>query len=300
MTVSKPRTRDGYTPEDLANVISACLTFAVTVGAHMEELCIVGGLVPSLLIDNKLGDNRGPAHPGTNDLDIVHPGTNDLDVGLAVAVLNDNAYQAISSRLRAEGFDPIMNAQGNTQVQTWAYAETKVTVDFLLPPIPGGPPAARVQNLESDFGALIIPGVELAADEREIVVLEGQTFAGERVTRDIPVCGPATFTVLKALAFAHRGEPKDAFDLVYVLRGWNDMNDVVERLRNHAAAHAEIVTRALTDLDRDFRDPGNHGPMRAASFDTLRVGELDDAAADAHGYVDDLLRRCRAAGLIGS
>lgn len=188
MTTNKPRTRDGYTPEDLANVISACLTFAVTVGAHMDELCIVGGLVPSLLIDHRLGTPNGAAHPGTND----------LDVGLAVAVLGDNGYHAISTRLRAEGFEPIKNARGNTQVQTWAYASTKVTVDFLI---------------------------------------------------------------------------------------------------GHASQHDGIIARALTDLSRDFREPTNHGPMRAAAFDTLRAGELDDAAADAHGYVDDLLRRCRAAGL---
>jgi Nucleotidyl transferase AbiEii toxin, Type IV TA system len=287
MTINKPRTRDGYTPEDLASVISACLTFAVTVGAHMEELCIVGGLVPSLLIDHRLGTAGDAAHPGTND----------LDVGLDVAVLDDHGYQALSTRLRAEDFEPIKNVKGNTQVQTWAYAGTKVTVDFLMPPIPDGPPPARVQNLEGDFGALIIPGIELAAGEREIVTLEGHTFAGERVTRDIPVCGPATFTVLKALAFAQRGEPKDAFDLVYVLRGWNDMDDIVQRLIGHAAQHGDIVARALTDLARDFQEPTNLGPLRAAGFDTLRASELDDAAADAHGYVDDLLRRCRTAGL---
>ena len=32
------------------------------------------------------------------------------------------------------------------------------------------------------------------------------------------MCGPGAFVVLKALAFRDRGEPKDAYDLVYVLR----------------------------------------------------------------------------------
>ena len=39
--------------------------------------------------------------------------------------------------------------------------------------------------------------------------------------------------------------------------------------------------------------------MRAAEFDTLREADLEDAAADAHGHVDDLLRACTGAGLIG-
>lgn len=106
------------TPAKPSNVISACLTFAVTVGAHMDGLCIVGGLVPSLLIDHQLGTAR----------DAVHPGTNDLDVGLAVAVLDDNGYQAISTRLRAEGFEAIKNAKGNTD----AAADAHGYVDDLL------------------------------------------------------------------------------------------------------------------------------------------------------------------------
>jgi predicted nucleotidyltransferase len=58
----------------------------------------------------------------------------------------------------------------------------------------------------------------MAFDERENVTLAGDTLKGERVSRTIPVCGPAAFVVLKALAFADRGEPKDAYDLLYILR----------------------------------------------------------------------------------
>ena len=52
---AKPRDRSGYTPEETEQVKSACLTVAVTLGALMGELCIVGGLVPHLLIDQKIG-----------------------------------------------------------------------------------------------------------------------------------------------------------------------------------------------------------------------------------------------------
>jgi hypothetical protein len=48
----KPRTRDGYVPEDLAQVRATCLTVAITLGTpRLDDVCIVGGLVPSLLID---------------------------------------------------------------------------------------------------------------------------------------------------------------------------------------------------------------------------------------------------------
>jgi len=75
----KPRHRSGYTPEDLAQVKSVCLTVAVTLGAYLDDICVVGGLVPPLLIDTVR----------TEVDDDLHPGTNDLDVGLAIALLDE-------------------------------------------------------------------------------------------------------------------------------------------------------------------------------------------------------------------
>lgn len=59
---AKPRHRSGYSPEETEQVRSVCLTVAVTLGALMGELCIVGGLVPNLLIDQQIGPD-----PGTGD-----------------------------------------------------------------------------------------------------------------------------------------------------------------------------------------------------------------------------------------
>jgi len=50
--------------------------------------------------------------------------------------------------------------------------------------------------------------VELAFDERVDVEIYGRTLTGEEVTRTVPVCGPAAFIVLKALAFGDRAEPE--------------------------------------------------------------------------------------------
>jgi len=271
-------------------VEAACLKVAVTLGALMDELCIVGGLVPSLLIDRQLAPE---------DLtDEVHSGTNDLDVGLAVVLLDDNQYMEISRRLRQEGFEPDRNERGNPTPQRWRLGSLNVTVDFLLPPIPGAERGGRVQPLEGDFGALIAPGLQLAFDERLEVEVEGRTLTGETARRLIPVCGPATFVVLKALALADRGEPKDAYDLVYVLRRWpGGVADVAERLVGHATRHADVVHKALRSLATDFADPSRLGSRRAASFHAEEGDDLDAAAADAQGYVDDLLRGCAARGL---
>ena len=100
----KPRHRSGYGQEEFEQVKAACLTVAVTLGAYLDDVCIVGGLVPALLIDSvrDTGDDEDPRHPGTND----------LDIGLALALLDDERYTEISARLRAEGFAPDTNDAG--------------------------------------------------------------------------------------------------------------------------------------------------------------------------------------------
>jgi hypothetical protein len=67
--------------------------------------------------------------------------------------------------------------------------------------------------------------------------------------------------VLKALALADRGELKDAYDIVYVLRRWpHGITDIADRLAHHAAEHREVVERALKALAGDFRRAGQPRP----------------------------------------
>lgn len=288
----KPRHRSGYGLEEFQQVKAACLTVAVTLGAYLDDVVIVGGLVPSLLIDaTDLVESQE-----------AHPGTNDLDIGLALAVLDEERYTQISSRLRAEGFAPDKNDAGNPTMQRWRLKGLNVTIDFLMPPAPGQDGDLRIQRLEPDFGALVTPGLHIAFDERVPVELTGHTLEGERATRTVPVCGPAAFIVLKALAFGDRAEPKDAFDLVYVIRHTpGRAASIAERLLRHASTDEPIVTRALSLLIRDFSSPDEIGPQRAAAFglvDPANQDEFDERAADAHGFVDDLLRSSRRFGLL--
>ncbi len=286
----KPRHRGGYRREETKQVEATCLTVAVTLGAFMDRLCIVGGLAPTLIVDHRLDAEH-------TDVE-AHVGTNDLDVGLSIALLDDSQYAEISHRLRQEGFKPDVNDKGNPTPQRWKLGDLKVTVDFLLPTLPGAEQGGRVHPLEGDFGALIAPGLEMAFDERENVTLAGDTLKGERVSRTIPVCGPAAFVVLKALAFADRAEPKDAYDLLYILRRWPDgVEDIAARLAKRDAAHRVVTARALSALSNDFASPESIGPRRAAEFDGLAGDDLDAATADAFGLVDDLLRGCTQRGL---
>lgn len=188
-------------------------------------------------------------------------------MGLALALLDDERYAEISGRLRSEGFKPDTNKNGNPTLQRWRLGNLKVTIDFLIPPAAAQDSALRVHNLEPDFGTLVTPGLELAFDERVHIEIDGCTLKGERARRTIPVSGPAAFVVLKALAFGDRGEPKDAYDLVYVIRHTPGRGTAIaEGLRLHAQRHPAIVARALGLLRRDFSSPDAIGSRRTAAF----------------------------------
>jgi hypothetical protein len=84
---TKPRTAAGYEPGQVAHVRATCLYVATKLGDLVDELVIVGGPVPSLIVDQATAPMR-------------HVGTADLDIGLALAVFDAKRYQVLTERLR--------------------------------------------------------------------------------------------------------------------------------------------------------------------------------------------------------
>lgn len=284
----KPTTAAGYSVEDTQQVISACLTLASALGDLIEELRIVGGLVPSIICDT-------PVDPSALD-EGAHVGTNDLDVALEVTVLDDEHYKQISERLRNKDFKPDLKASGERVRQRWRWKNQKVTVDFLIPPAEGvDPDKIRVQSLEADFAALIVKPLELAFHESIPRLLEGHTLDGDEIERTVHFCGPAAFVALKSYAFSKRAEQKDAYDLVYVLRRWPaGLEDVAMRMAQHAKREPELISELLGLLDRDFKSEESVGPRSASRFHDGTID--DDRIADAYGAARDFLDACADLG----
>jgi excinuclease UvrABC ATPase subunit len=85
----KPSAASGYPPGQVARVRATCLYLASKLGELMPELVVVGGLVPSLLIDqHNLPENV-----------TAHVGTMDLDLGLAFTLVGEARYQEVAERL---------------------------------------------------------------------------------------------------------------------------------------------------------------------------------------------------------
>jgi len=279
MWVRKPRSYDEYAAVDKEILKSSCLKLASALGGLMRtELTIVGGYVPVLLVPQE-------QLPPT----LKHCGTLDIDIGLSVALLDEGSYQTVAQQLRGSGFRPDTNEDGNPTRQRWCAPgdASGVTIDFLIPPTRGGRPGG-LQNLTGDLAAIRTPGLQLVARDWTTVRLSGRTPEGAALTRDVRVCGAGAFMVLKARAIRDRDEPKDAFDIDYILR----------RLSGGVPAVAEAVRPLLDDpdaleamrwLDDDYAEIDSIGPMRLADFQSREPN--DEAQGEAWALVRDLLRR---------
>jgi len=270
---SKPKTAAGYGSAQTDLARRTCLTLATKLGDLMDDLIIVGGLVPSLIVD-----------PGEGI--VPHVGTLDLDVGLQLALLDDEHYRRFTERLRDADFEPDKNEKGNLTRQRWVMSGAKgVTIDFLIPPI-SIDDKRRVQDIERDFAAVITPGLDCAFRDKKKIKLAGYTLRQEKASRDVWVCGPGAYVVLKALACHGRGENKDAYDLYYVVRNYGSgTTDVVAKLR--PLLGSKDAQRAIDILRSDFLDSEGLGPRRVAEF---QGDPFDDTIrADVVGYVSQLL-----------
>lgn len=257
-----------------------CLTVATILGDLLDDIVVVGGLVPYLIVDQEEADEP-------------HVGTRDLDLGLALALLDGGRYEEISESLRREGFKAVEKEDGGIRRPTWVLPGARVSIDFLMSPVGPSAKPGKLQNLEHDFAAIITAGLALAFADAIDMKLTGPALDGEVVTRTVKVCGPAAFVALKANAVHLRKKLKDAYDLVYVLvnyGGDDGLAEIADRYRR--LLPNTDAEEALQRLASDFKAVDRAGPLRAARFLT---GGADEALqADAFGYVQEFLRLVRA------
>lgn len=154
---SKPSSSDGYSGSQLGRVRQTCLHMATKLGDLLDEIVVVGGLVPYLLIDQEnLPSDLEP-----------HAGTMDLDMGMALAILNRERYRDLSDRLRDAEMQPDINDRGNRRFQSWTTSGAHpIAVDFLIPPTDQTGEGGTLLHIESDLAAIVTPSLELAFEDR--------------------------------------------------------------------------------------------------------------------------------------
>ena len=155
---NKPALASDYSPAAVQLVRAASLYIATKLGDLRDDIVIVGGLVPSLIIPQAAVSTSSPLHIGTMD----------VDLGLAIAILDERRYRELCERLRSANFEPDKNEAGRPTNQRWRIESEgqAVTVDFLIPATSESDRGGALRNLEENFAAIITPGLELAFEDR--------------------------------------------------------------------------------------------------------------------------------------
>ncbi len=266
LLMSKPQDHSGYKPEQTTACERLLATLIRGIGPWRASVTVVGGLVPSLLIPDE-------EHVGTTDIDLVV----DLE-----KIAETDAYKTLEQNLKKLSLERYQNEDGRAQHFRWIRTKdgAPTTTVELLCPAPDDEEAGKVRSLkeggERGLSAIGIPGAHLVFDDFEEVEITTELLDGRGVaTVVVRVAGIVAYVVLKTLAYESRWEPKDAYDLVFMLVNYADgPQEIGRRFAAQMAANPDepLYPKALEILrsrfmsDDKISGADKDGPVSYASF----------------------------------
>ncbi len=268
-----------YPAELVAAAYSVLLELAHLLGAYRNDIVVVGGWVPGLLL---------PASA------VPHIGSIDVDLALDHQALDDPRYQTLRESLFERGYVQ-SDKQPFSFFRTVISGERtiRVQVDLLAGEYQGTGHKHRHQQVQ-DLKARKARGCDLAFELNTTVRLEGALPNGALDAASIQVASVVPFFVMKAMALADRMKEKDAWDIYYMLLHTpGGVASVAAAFQDHLA-HG-LVQEGLAKLSDKFASPGHIGPRFVADFEELT--DPDERARimrDAFERVNDLLVRLGA------
>lgn len=296
--MAKPETFDGYSDQYTVDCERVLVTLLRGLGPWKESVFLIGGLTPRYLVSAE--PLAVPPHAGTLDVDIV------IDLQILV---NTEGYHTLEENLRAMKFERSKNDSGQTLSWRW---QTRTEHDALMvvelltdaPEIAGG----KVEPLptEGNISALNIPHSSIVFDLHQVTEVQAELLGGAGVAVEpVKHANLVSFTCLKAFAFEHRFQRKDAYDLIYCIEHASEgLDSVVEKFRDALEGdHAAVVRDGLAILRNRFASSHKiegyrkDGPKAVAGFEMGEDSEAEQREAwilrqrEVSSLIEQLLAR---------
>lgn len=248
-------------------------------GEYDEEIAVVGGWVPPLLM------------PGAG-----HIGSTDVDLALDHEALQEPRYATLRALLERSGYyaDTEQNFIFYRDVMLGDGGDPDpivVEVDLVAAEYGLAGKRRRSQPVQ-DLRARKARGADLVFDQGlvERVPVEGHLPSGALFRTHVRVAGPVPFLVMKANALVRRDKPKDAYDIWFLL---TNHPAGLEGLARTVAEHVDhgLVREALGHLANAFASVDHVGPRAVADFLALEPGteKYDQVRQDAFQRVRFIL-----------
>lgn len=267
-------TQRNYSSELVAAAKSVLLELMRALGEYREEIVVVGGWVPELIL---------PSTP------LKHVGSIDVDLALDHRKLEEAGYATIQKLLLGREYE-----QGSQPFIFFRTVEVggkpiRVQVDFLAGEYEGAGPGHRTQKVK-DVRARKARGCDLAFELFVEKRIEGRLPDGGEDSTAVRVASVVSFLVMKGMALHDRMKEKDAWDIYFCLRNFpGGLDGLVGEFRPYIGN--ALVREGLMKIHEKFASPSHVGPKFVADFE----GSLDSEARerlirDAYERVDYLLR----------
>lgn len=267
-------TQDDYRSEELDACRSVLIELIHLLGDFKNEIAIVGGWVPQLLLPT-----AGEPHVGTLDVDIAFDFEN----------ISDDTYKSLLKLLTERGYQQSEQqpfifhrvVQGSARPIT-------VEIDFLSGEYGGTGKRHRTQEVQN-VRARKARGCDLVFEQTVTVKIEGTLPAGGKDEVSCQIAGVVPFIIMKSMALADRIKEKDAYDIDYVLRYYPGGIQEVVKAFEAFISHG-LVQEGLKKLRSKFQTPDHVGPKWVVDF--LGITDNEQRAArqrQAYATVDQFL-----------
>lgn len=268
-------TQRDYTAEAVHAARSVLIELMHILGDYWENIVLIGGWVPELLLSQK--ENS-------------HVGSIDVDLALNHLKLKEEGYKSIQGLLLGRGYEQgkqpfIFHRKINVGEK-----EVDVQVDLLSGEYQGTGRSHRHQRIQEGL-ARKVRGCDLAFERPIVLSIEGELPGGAKDSVKVQVASIVPFLVMKGMALDERLKEKDAWDIYYCLRNYpGGLDALVEEFRRHMG-HG-LVREGLQKMAKHFALEKHVGPKFAADFEELTdPEEREIRERDAYERVTYILEK---------
>lgn len=270
-------TRRDYTDEKVEAARSVLLELTHLLGQYREDIVLVGGWVPDLLL---------------NSVEERHVGSIDVDLALNHRRMEEEGYRTIEKLLLERGYK--RGSQPFIYYRTVSIGEKyiDIEVDFLAGEYSGTSKTHRHQQFQG-IKARKARGCDLAFEiPVDEVFLEGELPDGGKDSATVRIASIVPFLVMKGIALDERLKAKDAYDIYYCVQNYpGGLDALVKRFKPHL--HQSLVREGLQKIAKHFSTEKHLGPKSVADFKGITDAEerelLQRDAYEKISYIIELL-----------
>ena len=251
-----------YKEPEVQACLSVLLEVMTVLGELRENIVIVGGNVPPLLI------------PSAKER---HPGTMDIDLALDFQHIRNDTYQTIVEALAARDY---YQKERDQPFRFYRDVEDesggKITIEInLLVGEYGGTGTARRHQTVQDARARKARGCDLVFESAAKITLTGLLPGGATNELTVKVAAIGPFLVMKGMALWERMKEKDAYDIYYCCKNYPgslvSLADAIKPLLKN-----KLAMEGLGKIKTKFGTVNATGPTWVADF--LEISDSEERA----------------------